>query len=577
MDPRRPRRVRALHRERILAIAVLAGALGALLAPPALVTRLGPLPKSSLLPSLPLPTLELPDSRQPPRCRRCRHCRRCNSPTGPNAPGAVGARAVASGAIALTPAEPSRDAPGSGAPSPGTPTPTASAGTLASPGPSPTPPPAAGAAPVTPSGPAAAGIGTGGGPRRLASRGSRIARTADRDPGARAASHRPRPDRRRRYLAPAHRSLARRPAGPLEGCCPPASLNGRSSRLAGTHAGTLGDVLSAIIFWGAGAVLAWVYLGYPFLVAILAGCSLAAPPTDPLRPCRSRSRSTTKQTIAERIADALAQAVAAASLRGPRRLRRLDRRDQPDRRRLAIGEPRIRLLALPRGGQTATQAALFRAATTDVVVLTDAETRFAPGCLARLAEAFRDPRVGCATGPARVARRGRDRDLVERGPLLALRAARARARKPGRLPHRGDRRLLAVRRSAYRPVPLTASMDHLLPLYVREAGRPSSTSPEPWPPTGRSAGCASNSESEPDRLARDPGQPVDGRAGSRRGADPCGTGHLVAQAPALGDALVRARRSRLPGCCSGSVARRSTLSRRRSWPPESCWPWSRTC
>ena len=67
----------------------------------------------------------------------------------------------------------------------------------------------------------------------------------------------------------------------------------------------------------------------------------------------------------------------------------------------AYGARRIRRsgsLALPRGGQTATQAALFDAARGEVVVLTDAETRFAPGCLAALAEALRDPRVGCATG-----------------------------------------------------------------------------------------------------------------------------------------------------------------------------------
>src|SRR5258706_3433392 len=67
-------------------------------------------------------------------------------------------------------------------------------------------------------------------------------------------------------------------------------------------------------------------------------------------------------------------------------------------RTLALDEPRLRLLTLPRGGQTATQSALFEAATADVVVLTDAETRFHSGCLAALAEAFRDPRVGCATG-----------------------------------------------------------------------------------------------------------------------------------------------------------------------------------
>ena len=73
--------------------------------------------------------------------------------------------------------------------------------------------------------------------------------------------------------------------------------------------------------------------------------------------------------------------------------------------------------------------------------------------------------------------------------------------------------LLAVRRSSFRPVPATASMDHLLPLYVREAGggvvyvpqrhrdgsadqRPARAVPQP----------------EPDRLTGDPGEPVDGRA-----------------------------------------------------------------
>ena len=53
---------------------------------------------------------------------------------------------------------------------------------------------------------------------------------------------------------------------------------------------------------------------------------------------------------------------------------------------------------MPRSGQTPTQPALFEAARGDVVVLTDAETRFGPGCLAALADVLRDPRIGCATG-----------------------------------------------------------------------------------------------------------------------------------------------------------------------------------
>jgi cellulose synthase/poly-beta-1,6-N-acetylglucosamine synthase-like glycosyltransferase len=137
---------------------------------------------------------------------------------------------------------------------------------------------------------------------------------------------------------------------------------------------------------------------------------------------------------------------------------------------LALHEPRLHLLSLPRGGQTAAQQAAFDNAIGEVLVLTDAETRFESECLARLSDVFREPRVGCATGrlewrdeqaTATAANEGtywryerRIRDLESRAGLLtAVTGA-----------------LLAVRRSAFRPVPLTASMDHLLPLYVREQG-----------------------------------------------------------------------------------------------------------
>jgi cellulose synthase/poly-beta-1,6-N-acetylglucosamine synthase-like glycosyltransferase len=138
--------------------------------------------------------------------------------------------------------------------------------------------------------------------------------------------------------------------------------------------------------------------------------------------------------------------------------------------RLARTEPRLHLLSLPRSGQTAAQDASFKLAIGEVLILTDAETRFERHCLARLTDTFRDPRVGCATGrlewrdeqaTATAANEGaywryerRIRDLESRAGLLtAVTGA-----------------LLAVRRSAYREVPLTASMDHLLPLYVREQG-----------------------------------------------------------------------------------------------------------
>jgi cellulose synthase/poly-beta-1,6-N-acetylglucosamine synthase-like glycosyltransferase len=226
-------------------------------------------------------------------------------------------------------------------------------------------------------------------------------------------------------------------------------------------------------FWVSAGLIAWVYAGYPTAVALWAL----------IRPVRLRPDGPVATVsvaiavhnedaqIAERIANALAQT-------GP---------DVPivevivgsdgstDETAsivsaLAASDKRIRLLTLDRGGQTATQNALVQAAIGDVVVLTDAETRFLDGCLAALTAVLRDPRVGCATGrlewraeelTATAAQEGlywryerRVRELESRaGVLTAVTGA-----------------LLAVRRTAIRLVPATASMDHLLPLYVREQG-----------------------------------------------------------------------------------------------------------
>ena len=232
-------------------------------------------------------------------------------------------------------------------------------------------------------------------------------------------------------------------------------------------------MLSAIILWTAVGLLVWVYLGYPLLVAILARLAPWRPrPTGPT-PTLSVAIAVHDEAaaIAERIADVFAQD--GSGIRLVEVLVGSDgSTDATDRivTELAANEPRLRLLSLARGGTTTTQDALFEAAVGDVVVLTDAETRFRPGCLAALAEALRDPRVGCATGrlewrderaTATSSNEGlywryerRVRELESRaGCLTAVTGA-----------------LLAVRRSSYSPVPPSTAMDHLLPLYVREAG-----------------------------------------------------------------------------------------------------------
>jgi cellulose synthase/poly-beta-1,6-N-acetylglucosamine synthase-like glycosyltransferase len=247
--------------------------------------------------------------------------------------------------------------------------------------------------------------------------------------------------------------------------------------VAGTTVGSLSGyalrVLTEIAFWTAGGALAWVYAGYPVAAAALARMRpvVIRPTTRPPTLTVAIAVHDEAAHVADRIADALAQADAGAPV-----IEVLIGSDgSTDATEaivsgLAARDPRVRLLALPRRGQTPTQAGLFEAARGEAVVLTDAETRFEPGCLAALAEALRDPRVGCVTGrlewrdeaaTATSAQEGlywrserRVREIESRAGLLtAVTGA-----------------LLAVRASAYRPVPPTASMDHLLPLYVREAG-----------------------------------------------------------------------------------------------------------
>jgi cellulose synthase/poly-beta-1,6-N-acetylglucosamine synthase-like glycosyltransferase len=231
-------------------------------------------------------------------------------------------------------------------------------------------------------------------------------------------------------------------------------------------------VLPEIAFWTSTGVLAWVYAGYPASAAALARLrpviltATTAPPTLTV----AIAVHDEAEHIAERIDDALAQEGSGSPLEVLVGSDGSTDATEAIVTAYAARDPRVRLLARPRSGQTATQAALFAAARGEAVVLTDAETRFAAGCLTAMAEALRDPRVGCVTGrlewrdeaaTATSTQEGlywryerRVRELESRAGLLtAVTGA-----------------LLAVRSSAYRAVPPSASMDHLLPLYVREAG-----------------------------------------------------------------------------------------------------------
>jgi cellulose synthase/poly-beta-1,6-N-acetylglucosamine synthase-like glycosyltransferase len=232
-------------------------------------------------------------------------------------------------------------------------------------------------------------------------------------------------------------------------------------------------VFDLAIFWLSVGTLVWVYVGYPVFVGALARVAPLRLRADgpPVTICVAIAVHDEAGQIVERIADAMAQGrsgVAIAeiivgsdgSTDGTDELVRTATRN----------DPRIRLLTLPRGGQTTTQNALFAAATADIVVLTDAETRFSPGCLAELAEPFRDSRVGCATGRLEWRNEGATATSANEGLYWQYeRLVRGFESRAGVLTAVTGA-LLAVRRLTWRPVPSTASMDHLVPLHVRELG-----------------------------------------------------------------------------------------------------------
>jgi cellulose synthase/poly-beta-1,6-N-acetylglucosamine synthase-like glycosyltransferase len=230
--------------------------------------------------------------------------------------------------------------------------------------------------------------------------------------------------------------------------------------------------LGTALFWVGALLLTWVYAGYPLLAAVVARVRPFRVRTDGQAPASLTvgiAAFNEASQLEARVADVLAQ-------RGDFDLEVIVASDGSSdgtglvMEPLVAADPRVRYLHLPRGGQTAAQAEIFRVARGDVVVLTDAETRFAPDCLARLAAPFVDARVGCTTG--RMLWSDVDRTETSRNEGAYWRyeqlVRRLESRAGWLTAVTGA--LLAVRASCYRPVPAHASMDHLVPLYVRDQG-----------------------------------------------------------------------------------------------------------
>lgn len=155
---------------------------------------------------------------------------------------------------------------------------------------------------------------------------------------------------------------------------------------------------AAVVFAVGVAVSAYVYLGYPLLLWALARLRPRPVGRAPVRPRMSViiPAHSEADVIAEKLRDTLSNGYAEGLLEVIVASDGSTDATVPTAR--AFGDPRVRVLDLPRRGKAAALNAAVERATGDVLVFTDADVLLGPGALGFLAENFADLEVGGVTG-----------------------------------------------------------------------------------------------------------------------------------------------------------------------------------
>jgi len=165
-----------------------------------------------------------------------------------------------------------------------------------------------------------------------------------------------------------------------------------------------------IVFWLAAGLIAWTQLGYALALSVLVRTparrsppAAAAPhPESPPRVSLIVAAHDEEAVMGEKVAEALAQDYPAARLEVIVCCDGCS--DGTAHRAREAGADLV--LELPRGGKVRAQDAGVAAARGDIVAFSDANARWAPDALARLVEAFADPRVGYVCGQVRFVQGG---------------------------------------------------------------------------------------------------------------------------------------------------------------------------
>lgn len=156
--------------------------------------------------------------------------------------------------------------------------------------------------------------------------------------------------------------------------------------------------MSAIVFWISVALIGYAYVLYPLLVLALARRLGNMPGSAPCTPSLTVVITAFNESaqIAARVRDVLAQDYPREKLQ----VIVVDDGSTDGTARVAdIGDPHVRVIALPRnGGKAAALGVAIAATATDVIAFADARQRFAPLALRKLMEPFADHQVGAVSG-----------------------------------------------------------------------------------------------------------------------------------------------------------------------------------
>jgi cellulose synthase/poly-beta-1,6-N-acetylglucosamine synthase-like glycosyltransferase len=226
-----------------------------------------------------------------------------------------------------------------------------------------------------------------------------------------------------------------------------------------------------LVFWICACVIAYVFVGYPVVVRVLAkfaGNSIARAPIRPTitvviaayneeRGIRAKLDNVMSLEYAPGLVDVIVASDASS--------------DNTEAIVRAYGHSCVRLVRVEgRRGKTACQNVAVQNATGEVVVFTDATTQIDPHALIAMVENFADPTVGCAAGLL-VYKAKSENPTAHGGAAYwsyELRLRRAESALGSLVGVSGC--LYAVRRSAYRPIAPELISDFVIAMRLREQG-----------------------------------------------------------------------------------------------------------